>query len=527
MSTRLALLLCLLLPAPALACGGFFCGATTLEPVQQNAERILFEVNVDGTITTNVEIRYIGDPADFSWVVPVPVTPVLDVDTPADTMALLDDATRPLVIPPPTKCSAAPSPFPGRAFGADSSLSAPEDGGVDVEDLPQVGPFLPQVIESGDADLLIAWLNDNDYLITPAMEPIVADYVAQGMKFLAMRLEPGAATADITPIGITYDATEPMIPIQLTGVAAEPEMGVLAFFAAESRYESTNWANFEIDPADVRAHPRNGAENYYPLVSWQIDQAGGQAFITQSAGSLRDAADTAINNWSWNEDYAASIAHLESLRNQYGYLTRLYSRASSWEMLTDPSFVATTGGDVSNVIDLSGEPAVEVCVGNGNRADKETACGQMYCGEGATCATTDGFGDGCVCPEGTVAREITEARVATGSTTPTVTCELLSSDLFEDFLSTGIAFEDPCAANECGENGACTVLNGFPTCSCESGYAAVATGAGTPMCVVAEREYSVDQLLWNSGCGCNTSGQSAAGVFGLLALGLLGVRRRR
>jgi MYXO-CTERM domain-containing protein len=526
MNIRLLTALALLSPAPALACGGFFCGSITLEPVQQNAERILFEINGDGTITTNVEISYTGDPAGFSWVVPVPVTPSLDVDTPADVMALLDDATRPQIIPPPTRCSQAPL-APG--VFAETNLVMADDGAgrVGVEDLPQVGPFQPQVIESDDADALIEWLNDNDYLITPQMEPVVADYVAQDMKFLAMKLAPGSEVADITPIGITFAADEPMIPIQLTGVAAEPEMGVLAFIAGDERYESTNWQNLEIDVADVRAHPRNGAENYYPLVSWQIDQAGGQAFVTQSAGPLTDATQQAINSWSWNEEYADSIARLEQLQNQYGYLTRLYARASAWEMLSDPSFAPTTGGDVDRFLDLSDQPEVEVCAGEGRQAERDTACGQMYCGEGATCATTDGWGDACVCPEGTVAREINESRVSGGTTVPTVTCERLDSDLFEGVLTSGVAFEDPCADAQCGENGTCELVNGFATCACESGFAAAATGLGTPICVTAQNEYSAEQLLWNSGCSCNTSGKSAVGVFGLLALGLLGVRRRR
>ena len=97
--TTLCLVVCagfLAVPLPALACGGLFCQT---QPVEQNAERILFEVNPDGTVTAVVEITFTGTASDFSWVVPVPDTPSVDV-VPQSTLALLDTATVPQIIPP-------------------------------------------------------------------------------------------------------------------------------------------------------------------------------------------------------------------------------------------------------------------------------------------------------------------------------------------------------------------------------------------------------------------------------------------
>src|SRR4051794_31264471 len=66
-------------PLPAEACGGLFCSSANPVPVEQNAERVLFVRNENGTYTTYVEIQYTGDPRAFSWVVPVPGTPELGV----------------------------------------------------------------------------------------------------------------------------------------------------------------------------------------------------------------------------------------------------------------------------------------------------------------------------------------------------------------------------------------------------------------------------------------------------------------
>ena len=61
-----------LAPAPSHACGGFFCSAT---PVDQTAERIIFTVNDDGTITAYIQIRYTGEKDNFAWIIPVPAPP--------------------------------------------------------------------------------------------------------------------------------------------------------------------------------------------------------------------------------------------------------------------------------------------------------------------------------------------------------------------------------------------------------------------------------------------------------------------
>lgn len=55
----------------ARACGGFFCGQ---QPVDQTAERILFEVGPD-SVTMTSQISYSGDAADFAWVLPLGSVP--------------------------------------------------------------------------------------------------------------------------------------------------------------------------------------------------------------------------------------------------------------------------------------------------------------------------------------------------------------------------------------------------------------------------------------------------------------------
>ena len=69
----------------ALACGGFFC---TNSPVDQNAERIIFTQNHDGTISAYVQIQYTGSAEGFSWILPLPeAISAEDIEVPEDAMA--------------------------------------------------------------------------------------------------------------------------------------------------------------------------------------------------------------------------------------------------------------------------------------------------------------------------------------------------------------------------------------------------------------------------------------------------------
>lgn len=509
-------------PASAQACGGLFCMTT---PVAQNAERILFEVNGDGTVTTTVEIRYSGEPDGFSWVVPVTDTPELTT-APASSLVMLDTATVPTITPPPTKCTN-PGMQPPMAGAFDSANES--DGGVDVEDLPSVGPYDPQVVSSDDAQALIDWLNDNDYLITEEMEPLVADYVAQGMKFLAMKLTPGAGVADIAPIQMRAPATEPSVPITLTAVSADPEMGILIFVAANERYESSNYTNLVVDHEDVQMHPSTGENNYYPLISWMLDGVGGKGMVTEYAAGSSDTMSLVNNQFINVEDFEESMAFLQSVLSRRSYMTRMYTRASGPDMDIDPGFQSTADGDISRTIDLSGRPAVEVCA-NDPMQTSDVPCGDMYCGEDAFCATTKSGFDGCVCPEGSVARIITAPSAPGRFLAPTVVCQDASFDMLASARATGELLADACAEVSCGDNGTCMDVGGFATCACEDGYAATAEAGVTPTCSQVDQVFAPDQVVqWGSvGCsGCSANGSSASGGAALALITLLPLVGRR
>ncbi|MBK9941800.1 MAG: DUF2330 domain-containing protein [Kouleothrix sp.] len=349
MRRRMLLLICLitlLLPAPAAwACGGLFC--TTI-PTDQAAERIIFAVNAGAsTIDAYVQINYTGSPDQFAWVVPVPNPPTLGVvDMPLFTE--LDQLTQPNYIAPPLPDTCA-IPMP----------AASSDGGVNVLGQGSVGPYDYAVVGSSDPQALVQWLRSNGYQITPPMEPLVAVYVQEKMDFLAMKLQPDKGTQDIQPIKMTYRSTKPMIPLRLTAVAANPDMGVLTWVLAQSQAEPENYKVMRVANDEIVFSLFSG-NNYPALVSQHADEAGGRAFITEYAGptSALRASDSA----------------LDALLRQYPYITRVYTRISPEEMTVDPVFRFNPAlPDVSNIHDLRQDARLWDCENYANRASSRAA----------------------------------------------------------------------------------------------------------------------------------------------------------
>ena len=265
----------------AQACGGFFCSQA--QPVIQNSERIVFSVDGD-QIETHVQIFYEGPSEQFSWIVPVPSEPdtFLSTDSLFDTLAFQTGPTFQINRIDEGNCRDGGGIF----RGGDASLAAPESadtvGGVEVISLKQVGPYDTAVLLANNSGELMSWLEENGYDLADDMEALLDPYISENAHFLALKLSKNKDTGDIAPIGFRYTADKAQIPIQLTAVAAAPDMRLETYVFADHRAVPESYLHVQINEAAVNWW--NGGQNYANVITKAANEAGGHAFATDFAG---------------------------------------------------------------------------------------------------------------------------------------------------------------------------------------------------------------------------------------------------
>jgi len=270
------------------ACGGFFCSQS--QPVIQNAERIAFSVDGD-EIETHVQIFYEGPSDQFAWIVPVPTNPdtFLSTDVLFNQLAIQTGPTFQLNQIDEGNCREGGMVLKGSMEMDDAMSPSATDGGVSVVDLKQVGPYDTAVLQANNADELMVWLEDNGYDLPDDIASLLAPYISQDAYFLALKLAKNKDTGDIAPIGFRYTAEKAMIPIQLTSVAAAPDMRLETYVFAQHRAVPESYLHVQINEAAVNWW--NGGQNYSNVITKAANEAGGHAFATDFADStdgLRD-----------------------------------------------------------------------------------------------------------------------------------------------------------------------------------------------------------------------------------------------
>jgi hypothetical protein len=278
----------LLVSTPASACGGFFCQTV---PIDQAGESIVFAVDEPaGEIEAHVQINYVGAAADFAWVVPVPSNPQLFTSSEVLFTALAG-STPPVFSWNKLEDGTCRDDDSGWGWAtADTALDFADSffdtgssggGGVVVVNQQKVGPYDTVVLQAQTANDLINWLNTNNYDIPTTMGPALDPYVASGHLLLALRLTNGADVGDLVPLGMRYQATQPMVPIQLTHVAAVDDMRLDVWIFGNERAVPLNYSAVEVNPARIDWESRG--DNYRDLLIEAVDEAGGQAWVTDVA----------------------------------------------------------------------------------------------------------------------------------------------------------------------------------------------------------------------------------------------------
>lgn len=288
--------------SPAHACGGFFCGNT---PVDQQGEDILFAVDPERDETTvHVQISYTGPAEEFAWILPVATEPQLALSSDA-LFRELGWRTQPqfgLAYEEVGACDSS-SRYWGSysdyavADSGGTSSSAPSEG-VTVVSQSTVGPYETVVLQAESSEALLGWLSANSFNLPDTLDFALAPYIADDAYFVALKLRKDADTGALQPLALTYPGTGASIPIQLTSIAATPDMRLHVYMVGEKRAVPDSYLHVKID--DLVVDWWTAGSNYEDVITIAANEAGGQAFATDYAGSSSVMKDVLWSEGRYN-----------------------------------------------------------------------------------------------------------------------------------------------------------------------------------------------------------------------------------
>ncbi|MEM1022545.1 MAG: DUF2330 domain-containing protein [Myxococcota bacterium] len=274
-----------LTPAPeAKACG---CVAPQFPavPVVQAGERIVFSQDGD-QVEAHIQIQYEGPAEEFGWLVPVPDVPELLLSS-DELFTQVTQATQPtyrLNRVFPDQCL----PNGGRGVAlptsAESDSFQGDDGSSPLVARQVIGSFDTATLRADDRQEMFDWLEREGFFVPTGTEDVVGPYIKTGAYFVAVKLVSGAETGEIQPLALRYRSQYPMVPLILTSVAANPNMGVQVWVLGESRAIPRNYLHTVINEEQIDWF--NAGQNYNEVIIAATNEAeAGQSFVTEYAGS--------------------------------------------------------------------------------------------------------------------------------------------------------------------------------------------------------------------------------------------------
>jgi MYXO-CTERM domain-containing protein len=308
----------------AVACGCFTPPDPSV-PVVQAGERILFSID-NGNVTAHIQIQYAGNASDFGWLLPLPSVPTLQLGT-DELFANLIATTQPkyrLVTKYDGSCGFQPpgrgsTTFQAGAGGPAGPTATTVDGNSPLVIQDSIGPYDYAVLKADSQADMLQWLQDNHYFVPAGTDQTVSAYIHPGAYFLALKLSSGQSAGDLQPVVVNYPSDKPMIPIVLTSVAAQPNMGVQVWMLGEGRAIPVNYYHTVIN--DLAIDWGTAGQNYNDVIIASVAQAKDKhAFVTEYAGTSSIMKNT-INypgrfgtqaDLAANTDAVAFVQYLQS-----------------------------------------------------------------------------------------------------------------------------------------------------------------------------------------------------------------------
>ncbi len=150
-----------------------------------------------------------------------------------------------------------------------------------------VGPYATVQLQATDSSALDNWLLQNGFAIPPDVAPVIAEYVAEGFDFLAMKLLPNQGVQAMRPVRVTMPGASLSLPLRMASVGTGAIVGITVWIVADGRYEPQNFPFFHIDDSALVWDWSTSLSNYT---------------------TLRVQNEAAINNGGWEIESSLTLS---------------------------------------------------------------------------------------------------------------------------------------------------------------------------------------------------------------------------
>jgi hypothetical protein len=264
------------------ACGG--CFVPPSESTVVTGHRMALSLSATQTVLWD-QIQYAGDPAEFSWV--LPVKPGAKIEVASDAwFESLDSATTTSVFAPPVNC--VPERRGGFGCGYDDASAASEGAfgpskEVVVLHKGTVGPYETVTLRSDDPGALNAWLDKNGYEVPDSIQPVIDQYVAESFDFIALKLLPNAGVSQMKPVRVVTPGASPTLPLRMVAAGAGANVGVVLFVLSEGRQQAANFPNGTVPSTSLVWDFARSESNYGEIREAVLAANEGRTWLTSYA----------------------------------------------------------------------------------------------------------------------------------------------------------------------------------------------------------------------------------------------------
>jgi MYXO-CTERM domain-containing protein len=174
------------------------------------------------------------------------------------------------------------------------------------------------VLQASDSAMLLQYLADNGFVVSDTARSIIEDYVQLNKYFVAVKLQSGQSTGAIQPVVLKFQGDVPCVPLKLTAIAALADLSINLYVLGTSRAVPSNY--FELTLNQAKIDWLTGGQTYSSLVKTAADEAGGNAFIAEYAGT-----SGVMNGMLW-PNAAINLTALQAAGTPPAYLQQVLAQ---------------------------------------------------------------------------------------------------------------------------------------------------------------------------------------------------------